>query len=116
MGLILSGKARSYGERASVRVARWEERLQSPVVSKTPPGVQFGRADRRTPARTPRIQEAQSGRHGEANGLSPLIWGTNGNEGRELRCFAKALPHMDDRERSLLLAMASRMASRSKTP
>lgn len=40
-------------------------------------------------------------------------WGEKGGERRELRQFAKALSHMDDRERSLLLEAAKAMARRN---
>ncbi|MGH9688590.1 MAG: helix-turn-helix domain-containing protein [Candidatus Acidiferrales bacterium] len=40
-------------------------------------------------------------------------WGDNGKERHELRKFTKALAHMDDRERSLLLEAAKAMARRS---
>jgi len=39
-------------------------------------------------------------------------WGAKGTERRELRRFARALSRMDERQRSLLLALASRMARR----
>jgi transcriptional regulator with XRE-family HTH domain len=39
-------------------------------------------------------------------------WGRNKKESRELRLFAKAISRMNDRERSLLLHMAAKMASR----
>jgi transcriptional regulator with XRE-family HTH domain len=40
-------------------------------------------------------------------------WGTKGKERRELRRFAKAFSRMDDQHRMLLMALASRMASRN---
>jgi transcriptional regulator with XRE-family HTH domain len=39
-------------------------------------------------------------------------WGANKKETRELRLFAKAISRMNDRERRLLLYMASKLASR----
>ena len=39
-------------------------------------------------------------------------WGAGGNELRELNRFAKALSRMDDGQRKLLLAIATRMAGR----
>jgi transcriptional regulator with XRE-family HTH domain len=42
------------------------------------------------------------------------MWGSKGNERRELSRFAKALSRMDERERGLLLAMATRMAVRNQ--
>jgi transcriptional regulator with XRE-family HTH domain len=42
-------------------------------------------------------------------------WGAKGNERHDLRGFAKALSRMDDRQRSLLLAIATRMARRTHT-
>ncbi len=41
-------------------------------------------------------------------------WGAMGNERDELRKFAEALSHMDDRGRLLLLGMAQRMARRKR--
>lgn len=42
-------------------------------------------------------------------------WGASGDEGRELRRFAKVLSRMDERKRGLLLNMAMRMARRMGT-
>jgi len=41
---------------------------------------------------------------------SDNAWGVKGREQHELREFAKALSRMDDRQRRLLFAMATRMA------
>jgi transcriptional regulator with XRE-family HTH domain len=41
-------------------------------------------------------------------------WGAKENERRELSLFAKALSRMDDQQRKLLLAMATRMAGLSR--
>jgi transcriptional regulator with XRE-family HTH domain len=43
------------------------------------------------------------------------MWGANGNELRELRAFAKVLSRLDERQRNLLMAMASRLAGRRRT-
>lgn len=43
------------------------------------------------------------------------MWGADGNERRELRAFAKALSQLNDRQGSLLMATASRMARRRRT-
>jgi hypothetical protein len=43
------------------------------------------------------------------------MWGVKGNERRELIRFAKALSRMNDKQRKLLLAMATRMATLSRT-
>jgi len=40
-------------------------------------------------------------------------WGARGNDRRELRLFAKLLSHLNDRNRRLLMEMATRMASRN---
>lgn len=40
-------------------------------------------------------------------------WGTKGNDGRELNKFARALSRMNEEQRKLLLAMATRMAGRN---
>jgi transcriptional regulator with XRE-family HTH domain len=48
-----------------------------------------------------------------ANVAEPM-WGSRDKEFRELRRFAKSLARMDDRQRRLLLAMAQRMAGRSR--
>jgi transcriptional regulator with XRE-family HTH domain len=42
-------------------------------------------------------------------------WGANENERRELRAFAKALSRLDERQRSLMMAMAQTMARRKGT-
>jgi transcriptional regulator with XRE-family HTH domain len=41
-------------------------------------------------------------------------WGATGNERRELQAFAKVLSRLDERQRNLLMAMASRMARRER--
>jgi transcriptional regulator with XRE-family HTH domain len=47
-----------------------------------------------------------------STGAAEPTWGAEGNERRELSRFAKALSRMDDQQRKLLLAMATRMAAR----
>jgi transcriptional regulator with XRE-family HTH domain len=47
-----------------------------------------------------------------ATGRSESAWGANGAERRELSQFARALSRMNDQQRRLLLATATRMASR----
>ncbi len=42
-----------------------------------------------------------------------LMWGANGNERRELRAFATVLSRLDERQLSLLMAMARKMARRN---
>jgi transcriptional regulator with XRE-family HTH domain len=49
-----------------------------------------------------------------ADAAKPM-WGTKGYERDELRKFAKALSLMDERQRELLLALATRMAGRGRT-
>jgi transcriptional regulator with XRE-family HTH domain len=39
-------------------------------------------------------------------------WDANGNERRELQAFARVLSRLDERQRNLMMAMASRMARR----
>jgi transcriptional regulator with XRE-family HTH domain len=46
--------------------------------------------------------------------ITQSLWGARGQETRELRLFAKAISRMNDRERGLLLHMASKMAFRNK--
>jgi transcriptional regulator with XRE-family HTH domain len=58
---------------------------------------------------TPRKSKVSPAHSAEAT------WGANENERRELGRFAKALSRMDDRQRRLLYAMASRMARRNGT-
>ena len=41
-------------------------------------------------------------------------WGAKGKERRELQTFARALARINDRQRSLLLVMAQRMAGRAR--
>ncbi len=43
------------------------------------------------------------------------MWGTKGRARRELRKFARALSRLNEHQRRLLLAMAQRMAHRSRT-
>ncbi|MGC2467100.1 MAG: helix-turn-helix transcriptional regulator [Candidatus Acidiferrum sp.] len=43
------------------------------------------------------------------------LWGTRGNERRELRDLTKALSRMDDRGRKVLLGMAQGMAGSNRT-
>ena len=43
------------------------------------------------------------------------LWGTSGKEWPELRRLAKALHRMNDRDRTLLLGMAQRLAGRERT-
>lgn len=43
-----------------------------------------------------------------------LVWGSRGKEYRDLRRFTKAVSRMNDRERQLLIHVASKMASRSE--
>lgn len=43
-----------------------------------------------------------------------LVWGSRGKECRDLRPFTKAMSRMNDRERQLLIHVASKMASRSE--
>lgn len=45
---------------------------------------------------------------------SETAWGANGGQRRELNHFARALSRMNDQQRRLLLAMATRMASRGR--
>jgi transcriptional regulator with XRE-family HTH domain len=56
------------------------------------------------PPRKPKVSLTESGKP---------TWGARKNERRELSRFAKALSRMDDQQRKLLLAMATRMARRN---
>lgn len=47
-------------------------------------------------------------------GRTEATWGTSVNERRELSQFARALSRIDERQRKLLLAIATRMANRSR--
>ena len=47
--------------------------------------------------------------------MAEPTWGANGNERRELQAFARVLSRMGDRERNLLMTMASRMVRRKGT-
>ena len=55
------------------------------------------------PPKTPKLPSTER---------AEAMWGASRNERRELGQFAKALSRMDDRQRKLLLAMATRMARR----
>jgi transcriptional regulator with XRE-family HTH domain len=59
--------------------------------------------DGKQPPRNPKLSAAKA----------EIEWGARGNHRRELRLFAKLLSHLNDRNRRLLMEMATRMASRS---
>lgn len=46
-------------------------------------------------------------------GKTAAEWGARGNDRRELRLFARLLSQLDDRNRRLLMEMATRMANRN---
>ncbi|MBZ5694440.1 MAG: helix-turn-helix domain-containing protein [Acidobacteriia bacterium] len=43
------------------------------------------------------------------------LWGANGDERRELHAFARVLSRLNDQQRSLLMAMAQKMARQNCT-
>lgn len=49
-----------------------------------------------------------------ATGHAETMWAANADERRELSRFARALSRMNDQQRRLLLAMATRMANRGR--
>jgi transcriptional regulator with XRE-family HTH domain len=59
--------------------------------------------DGNQPPRSPRLPAGQT----EAN------WGAHGDDRRELRLFARLLSQLDDRNRRLLMELATRMANRN---
>jgi len=48
-----------------------------------------------------------------AAGKPEVEWGARGSDRRELRLFARLLSQLDDRNRRLLMEMATRMANRN---
>lgn len=47
-------------------------------------------------------------------GIAEPLWGTNSNEWADLRALATAITHMSERDRTVLLALAKRVAKRRR--